>query len=126
MKLCMDAFIVEARHILLLLAQKQKRPAIVRDNFTNERAEKRRDYINFMAPTVIRQPESHRDLAAEGWRVRKRQQKGWASSRIIRTIPNKTTNLTNWWTGLTLRGSERTGTELERTKTAQNGSKVPL
>lgn len=73
----------------------QQQPDMARD-CSGEFHPKKRDYINFMAPTVVRQPESRRDLAAEGRLVRKRYQKRRDFTRIIRTIPNKTTNLTNW------------------------------
>lgn len=65
-----------------------------------------------MAPSVIREPENHGDLLAEGPLVRKRYQKRWDFARIMSTIPNKTTNLTNWWTRLTLWCSEERRKEL--------------
>lgn len=91
------------------------------------RGEKKRGiYINFVAPTVVGQPESRRALAAEGGRVRKRYQKRRDFGGIIRTIPNKTTNLTNWWTGSTFAaprgekgGADRTASSA---KTTQNSS----
>lgn len=55
-----------------------------------------------MVPTAIRQPESHRALAAKDQLVRKRYQKLGDLTKIISPATNKVTNLTNWWTGLTL------------------------
>lgn len=55
-----------------------------------------------MVPTAIRQPESHRGLAAKDKLVRKRYQKLGDLSKIISTVTNKVTNLANWWMGLTL------------------------
>lgn len=52
-----------------------------------------------MVPTAIRQPESRRALAAKDGLVRKRYQKRRDLTEII---ANKVTNLTNWWTELTL------------------------
>lgn len=63
---------------------------------------KRRDYADFMVPTAIRQPESHRALAAKDKLVRKRYQKLEDLTKIITTITDKVTNLTNWWSELTL------------------------
>lgn len=63
---------------------------------------KKRDYSGFMVPTAIRQPESQRALAAKPKLVRKRYQKLGDLTKIICTIANKVTNLSNWCTQLTL------------------------
>lgn len=52
-----------------------------------------------MVPTAIRQPESRGALAAKDGLVRKRYQK---RKDLTEIIANKVTNLTNWWTELTL------------------------
>lgn len=46
---------------------------------------KKRDYSDFMVPTAIRQPESHRALAAKDKLVRKRYQKLGDLTKIITT-----------------------------------------
>lgn len=55
-----------------------------------------------MVPTGIMQPESHGALAAKDKLVRKRYQKLEDLRQIINTGADKVTNLTNWWTQLTL------------------------
>lgn len=61
-----------------------------------------------MVPTAVRQPESHGALAAKHKLVRKRYQKLGDLTEIINTITNRVTNLSNWWTELTLAGEEKT------------------
>lgn len=63
---------------------------------------KKRDYTDFMVPSAVRQPESHRALAAKDKLVRKRYQKLGDLTKIISTITNTVTNLTNWWSEQTL------------------------
>lgn len=55
-----------------------------------------------MVPSAVRQPESHRALAAKDKLVRKRYQKLGDLTKIISTITNTVTNLTNWWSEQTL------------------------
>lgn len=63
---------------------------------------KKRDYTEFMVPTATRQPESSRALAVKDKLMRKGYQKLGDLTKIISTVTNKVTHLSDWWSELTL------------------------